>query len=325
MRRPLLRGLLTLSLAPLLALTACGSNDPTPAADSAGGLEKTDIKVGVLPVLGVAPFFIALEKGYFKEEGLNVTPEVFKSGADAIPAMTGGSIDAVFTNYISLFTAQAKGIAKFRVIAEASNSAPNSFGIYVMPNSPIKDAKELGGKKIGVNAPNNIATVLVNETLKSSGVDSKSVQYIVAPFPEMGARLQAGDVEAAMLPEPFITQLSIQLGIKRIVDAGIGTLDALPIDGYAATEGWVKQNPKTAAAFQRAIQKGAQTAADRSEVEKVVQSYAKVDKNTAALVAPLTYPTSINPTRLQRVADLMLAQQLLEAKLDVGPFVGLST
>jgi NitT/TauT family transport system substrate-binding protein len=141
----------------------------------------------------------------------------------------------------------------------------------------------------------------------------------------MGARLQAGDVEAAMLPEPFITQLSIQLGLKRIVDAGIGTLDALPIDGYAATEGWVKQNPKTAAAFQRAIQKAAQTASDRSEVEKVVQGYAKVDKNTAALVAPLQYPTSINPTRLQRVADLMLAQQLLEAKLDVSPFVGLSS
>jgi NitT/TauT family transport system substrate-binding protein len=324
-RRPLLRGLLALSLAPLLALTACGGNDPEPASNSGGGLEKTDIKVGVLPVLGVAPFYIALEKGYFKDEGLNVTEEVFKSGADAIPAMTGGSIDAVFTNYISLFTAQAKGVAKFRVIAEASNSAPNSFGIYVMPNSPIKDIKELAGKKIGVNAPNNIATVLVNETLSSAGVDNSTVQYQVAPFPQMGQLMESGAVDAAMLPEPFITQLSIQLGLKRIVDAGIGTLDGLPIDGYAATEGWVKQNPNTAAAFQRAIQRAAGTAGDRAEVEKVVQGYAKVDKNTAALVAPLQYPTSINPTRLQRVADLMLAQKLLEAKLDVGPFVGLST
>lgn len=324
MRRPLLRGLLALSLVPLLALAACGNDSPA-ASDSAGGLEKTDIKVGVLPVLGVAPFYIALEKGYFKDEGLNVTPEVFKSGADAIPAMTGGSIDTVFTNYISLFTAQARGVAKFRVIAEASNSAPNSFGIYVMPNSPIKETKELTGKKIGVNAPNNIATVLVNETLKSAGVDSKSVEYVVAPFPQMGGLMERGDVEAAMLPEPFITQLSIQLGIKRVADAGVGTLDGLPIDGYAATEGWVKQNPKTAAAFQRAIQRAAGTAADRSEVEKVVQGYAKVDKNTAALVAPLQYPTSINPTRLQRVADLMLAQALLQAKLDVAPFVGLAS
>jgi NitT/TauT family transport system substrate-binding protein len=323
-RRPLLRGLFALLLAPLLALTACG-NDPSPATNTAGGLEKTDIKVGVLPVLGVAPLYIALEKGYFKDEGLNVTPETFKSGADAIPAMTGGSIDAVFTNYISLFTAQAKNVAKFRVIAEASTSAPNSFGIYVMPNSPIKDTRELAGKRIGVNAPNNIATVLVNETLKSAGVDTTSVQFVVQPFPAMGTVLEKGEADAAMLPEPFITQLSIQLGLKRIVDAGIGTLDGLPIDGYAATEGWVKQNPKTAAAFQRAIQRAAGTAADRSEVEKVVQGYAKVDKNTAALVAPLQYPTSINPTRLQRVADLMVSQKLLDKKLEVGPFVGLQT
>jgi NitT/TauT family transport system substrate-binding protein len=323
-RRPLLRGLLALLLAPLLALTACG-NDSSPATNTAGGLEKTDIKVGVLPVLGVAPFYIALEKGYFKDEGLNVQAEVFKSGADAIPAMTGGSIDAVFTNYISLFSAQAKGVAKFRVIAEASNSAPNSFGLYVMPNSPVKDTKEMVGKKIGVNAPNNIATVLANETLKSAGVDTAAVEYVVAPFPNHGALLEKGEIDATLLPEPFITQLSIQLGIRRIADAGIGTLDGLAIDGYAATEGWVKQNPKTAAAFQRAIQRAAGTAADRAEVEKVVQGYAKVDKNTAALVAPLRYPTSINPTRLQRVADLMLAQKLLEKKLDVSPFVGLQT
>lgn len=323
MRRPLLRGLLALSLAPLLALTACG--DSSPATNTADGLEKTDIKVGVLPLLGVAPFYIALEKGYFKDEGLNVTPEVFKSGADAIPAMTGGSIDAVFTNYISLFTAHAKGVAKFRVIAEASTASPNSFGIYVMPNSPLKDTNELAGKKIGVNAPNNIATVLVNETLKTAGGDPSTIEFVIAPFPNMGGLMERGDVDAALLPEPFITQLSIQLGIKRIVDVGINTLDGLPMDGYASTEGWVKQNPKTAAAFQRAIQRASGTASDRSEVEKVLQGYAKVDKNTAALVAPLQYPTSINPTRLQRVADLMLAQRLLEAELDVTPFVGLST
>jgi len=310
-------------LAPLLALTACG-NDSSPS-NTAGGLEKTDIKVGLLPVMGVAPFYIALGKGYFKDEGLNVTPEVFKSGADAIPAMTGGSIDAVFTNYVSLFSAQAKGVAKFRVIAEASNAAPNSLGLYVMPTSPIKDTKELAGKKIGVNASGNIATVTTNETLKSAGVDPASVEYFIAPFPNMGGLMERGDVDAAFLPDPFATQLSIQLGIRRIVDVGINTLDGIPLDGWTTTEAWVKQNPKTAAAFQRAIQRAAGTASDRSEVEKVVQEYAKVDKNTAALVAPLLYPTSINPTRLQRVADLMLAQKLLEAKLDVTPFVGLST
>jgi NitT/TauT family transport system substrate-binding protein len=324
-RRPLLRGLLALSMVTLLALTACCNDNPTTTAadDTAGGLEKTEIKIGVLPVLGVAPLYIALEKGYFDDEGLTVTPETFKSGADAIPRMAQGDIDVVFTNYISLFTAQSKEVAKFRVMAEASTATPNALGLYVMPGSTITDIKQLEGKKVGINARGNIAEVLTNEALKSAGVDPTKVQYETFPFPEMGGVLERGGVDVAFFPDPFATQLSIQLGIKRLADVGTGTVDGIPLDGYAATEAWTKQNPKTAAAFQKAIQRGAADAADKSEVEKVVQVYAKMDKNTAALVAPLQYPTSVNAGRLQRVADLMLAHKVLEKKLDVAPFVGI--
>src|SRR5699024_3422349 len=105
--------------------------------------------------------------------------------------------------------------------------------------------------------------------------------------------------------------------------AGVGTVDGLPIDGYATTEGWSKQHRNTAAAFQRAIQRAAADAANRAETEKVITGYAKVDKKLAPLMAPLQYPTSVNPTRLQRVADLMQAQNILSAKLDVSSFTGI--
>lgn len=326
MRRSLLRAALALLLVPLLGLTACGGDDSSSSSasnDGSGGLEKTDLTIGTVPVLGVAPLYIAINKGYFKNEGLNVTPKIYASGALSLPAMIKGEIDLVFSNYISLFNAQAGGAGKLRVIAEGSASSPNSFGIYVMPNSPIREAKDLAGKKIGVNARNNIATVLTNETLKSAGVDINTLNFVEVPFPDMGAALQRGDVEAAFLAEPFITAASAGLGVNRIVDAGIGSTDGLPIDGYAATEGWVKQHPKAAAAFQRALQKAAADAANRTETEKVITGYAKVDPKFAPLMAPLQYPTSINPTRLQRVADLMLAQAILKAKLDVSGFVGL--
>jgi NitT/TauT family transport system substrate-binding protein len=324
-RRSLLRATLALLLVPLLGLTACGGDEPTNTAQTdGGGLEKTDLTIGTVPVLGVAPLYIAIDKGYFKAEGLNVvTPKIYASGALSLPAMIKGEIDLVFSNYISLFNVQASGTGKVRVIAEGSASAPNSFGIYVMPNSPIREAKDLAGKKLGVNARKNIATVLTNESLKSAGVDTTTINYVEVPFPDMGAALQRGDVDAAFFAEPFITTAQTSLGVNRIVDAGVGTTDGLPIDGYAATEGWVKQHPKTAAAVQRALQKAATDAANRTETEKVVTGYAKVDPKFAPLMAPLQYPTSINPTRLQRVADLMLAQGLLTQKLDVATFVGL--
>jgi NitT/TauT family transport system substrate-binding protein len=316
--------MLALLLTPLLALAACGEDsEPSQAQTTNGGLEKTNIVVGTVPVLGVAPLYIAIEKGYFKDEGLNVEARVYPSGAISLPAMIKGEIDLVFSNYISMFKAQAEGAGKLRIIAEGSSSAPNSFGLYVMPNSPIREAKDLAGKKIGVNARGNIATVLTNETLKSAGVDITTLNYVDVPFPEMGAALQRGDLDAVFLPEPFITVNSALLGINRIVDAGVGTVDGLPMDGYGGTEGWVKQHPNTAEAFARAIQKAAADASNRSETEKVVTGYAKVDPKFAPLMAPLQYPTSVNPTRLQRVADLMQAQGLLKDKLEVDKFVGI--
>ena len=324
MRRSLVLSTMALLLVPLLALTSCGGNNsPQTGRTDGGGLEKTDLTIGTVPVLGVAPLYIAVNKGYFRDEGLNVTPKIYASGALSLPAMIKGEIDLVFSNYISLFRAQAENAGKLRVIAEGSSSSPNSFGIYVMPTSKIREASELGGKRIGVNARNNIATVLTNETLKSAGVDVNTINYVEIPFPDMGAALERGNIDAAFLAEPFITSANASLGVNRIVDVGVGTTDGLPIDGYAATDGWVKQHPKTAAAFQRALQKAAGDAANRTETEKVVTGYAKVDPKFAPLMAPLQYPTSVNPTRLQRTADLMLTQGLLKAKLDVNSFVGL--
>jgi NitT/TauT family transport system substrate-binding protein len=96
-----------------------------------------------------------------------------------------------------------------------------------------------------------------------------------------------------------------------------------PLAGWGTLDTWVRDNPRTAAAFQRAITKGQQIAAtNRNEVAKVLPTYVKgLDATTAQLVALGAYPTSLNPVRLQRVADLMLQHGYLPNKVDVRPMV----
>lgn len=325
MLRSIPRAVVASVLVVVLASCSAGA-DTGSSVTGATELEKTSLKVGAVPVLGVAPLYIAIENGYFAEAGLHVEVQVFPSGAISLPAMLAGELDLVFSSYIPFYLAQANGAGTLRVVAESSSSAPNSFGIYTLPDSPVTTLADLPGRKLGVNVTGALAELLAREALTNAGVDPGSVTFVAVPFPEMGAVLQRGDIDAGFFAEPFITAAGAQLGIERVADVGVGSVDGLPIDGFGATEGWVKQHPNTAAAFQRAIQRAAETAGrDRAEVEKVITNYAKVDTKLAPIMAALQYPTSLNPKRLQRVADLMQAHDMLAARLDVEPIVGIGT
>jgi NitT/TauT family transport system substrate-binding protein len=81
-------------------------------------------------------------------------------------------------------------------------------------------------------------------------------------------------------------------------------------------------DPRTIAAFQRALARGAEIAGtDRTRVERSIRGYAGVDEQTAALVTLVGYPTRMDPTRLQRVPDLMNAFGVLEGHLDVRSMI----
>ncbi|WP_406019719.1 ABC transporter substrate-binding protein [Nocardioides sp. NBC_00850] len=88
------RGLATaLVLAMPLALSACGGES---ADESAGG--ATEITVGVIPIVDVAPIYLGVEKGFFKEEGLDVNLELAQGGAAIIPAVASGQYQFGFSN-----------------------------------------------------------------------------------------------------------------------------------------------------------------------------------------------------------------------------------
>ncbi|SDG57621.1 NitT/TauT family transport system substrate-binding protein [Sinosporangium album] len=301
-----------------LALTACsGSGEVSAGQASGNGLEKTTLKVGALPIPDPAALFIAKAKGFFKEEGLEVETSIIAGGAAALPKIKNGSLDISQTNYVSTFLAVSKG-EKIKLIADAYQAAPNTFNLMVPKDSPIRTAADLKGKTVAVNTLTNIGTLAVTATLKVAGLKADDVTFKEYPFPEMGAALTQGQVDAAWVTEPFITATQSQFGFRKLADTMTGQTADLPIAGWMATDEFAKNNPKTLAAFQRALAKGQQLAAnDRKEVEAIVPTYTSIKQETAAVITLGTFPTTLNETRLQRVADLMLEYGYLTGKLDV--------
>ncbi|MDL4819610.1 ABC transporter substrate-binding protein [Actinomadura opuntiae] len=317
--RAVLGGALAVAVA--LPATACGGSDDKKPAN---GLEKSTITVGTMTIADTAPLQIAIRKGLFKAEGLTVRTRVVSGGAEAIPLLRSGQLDITFGNYVSLFTAASKDPGfKPKVVADGFQGAPKTHTLMVRADSPYRTIKDLAGKKIGVNTKHNVSTLLVRAAGQAQGVAfDEDRNFVEIPPPNMEAALKNKSVDAVQAIEPFGTQMQSTMGARMVADLSSGPTAQFPMAGYAAPARFADKNPKTVAAFQRALGKGQSMAADRKLVEQILPTYAKgIDAKVAAAMSYGTYPTSLDATRLQRVPDVMQRFGYISKTMDVKPLL----
>lgn len=311
-----------IGLAVAISLTSCSSGtDPkTSAAPAAGGLEKTELMIGVSPVPSSAPVFIAEKRGFFKEEGLTIKTEIIQAPQAVMPKVANGTMDIFKGSYVSMLNLQDAG-QKIKILSDTLQGSPGIAGVVVAKDSKLQDAKDLKGKTIAVNSLKNLGELSVSAHLQASNLAPDDVKFVPLDFQAQIPALNTGKVDAAWLVEPFLSAAQ-QAGARMLLDTNTGPTDSLPIDGWGTTEEWVTKYPKTAAAFQRAVQKAQRLAAtDRSALAEVVPSYTQIPKEAVMTMAMGTFPTSLNASRIQRVADLMHEFNYLKTKIDVQSMI----
>jgi NitT/TauT family transport system substrate-binding protein len=296
------------------AITGCGGSD---SSKSSSGLEKTNLKVGLLPIPDAATVYIARSKGYFKAEGLNVTPTILTNGSETISRVMSGGVDFAYSAYIPIVQAAAQGV-KVRIVSDGYQGRSNLYPLITVPNSPIHNAKQLAGKKIGVINTKGFPSLLTNAALKNAGVNPTQAHLIEIQYPAMPAALENHSIDAAFMTEPYLSQSQQKFGARVIVDTMNGPTADLPVGGYIASQKFAKQNPKTVAAFQRAMAKAQAAATDRNLVGQILPTYVKgLSPQVAQTITLGAYPQSLSKTRLQRVADLMSELGVLKQHYDV--------
>jgi NitT/TauT family transport system substrate-binding protein len=140
----------------------------------------------------------------------------------------------------------------------------------------------------------------------------------------LGADVGAGDLSAAVMPEPFASIAEQQYGATPLADLNQGATNDFPIEGYVVTKAWAAANPNTLKRFLAALSAGLEIAdTDRSAVEKAFEELSsapngQVPPQIAAVMSLDTYPIGIDQTRLQRVADVMYQFGLLTSNYNVG-------
>ena len=163
-------------------------------------LTKLDM-AGSVTWWGQVPLMLAIDKGFFREQGIDTEMKSIPASGDRIAALTAGSVAFSNLGRIAAIVEMARGNRTFYFFANVDDS-PGNEGCWARPG--FDSFKALRGKKV---AANTSAQITMNGLLENEGMTEKDVQFVNLPAPEMAAALAKGDVDAACVWEPLLSQV----------------------------------------------------------------------------------------------------------------------
>ena len=177
------------------------------------------VKVGTGGSASDAPFYIAQDKGFFKDEGLEVDLIVLDSGAKVIAPLGTGELD-VGSGALSVgfWNAMLRGV-RFRIVADRGHTEKGYLYQTVfmrkdlMDSGQVKTLKDIKGKRMGFAAQGVTSLSLMNEMAKLAGISYDDMTPVYLSFPQQIAALQNKALDGSFLIEPQATSA---------VNAGIG-------------------------------------------------------------------------------------------------------
>jgi len=307
------------ALACAAALVACGGDD-----EQSGGSGPKKLKVGVIPIADVAPLYLGIEKGFFKEENLEIEPVLAEGGAAIVPAVVSGTNQIGFSNTTSLLIASSKGlpvqiISQGDIGGTGDKDAPDA--LLVKKGSDINEPKELEGKTIAVNTLSNVGPLTVNNALEKRGVDYKSVKYIEVPFPEAVAALEADRVDAIWVVEPFQTAAT-SAGHKILFHPFEEAAPNFTVATYFTTKEFMGKEKETVDRFRRAISKSLEYAQQHpDEVRKVVTTYTKIPDVLAQKMVLPRWGVDLHEDTIELTSRLALKYGFIEKEPDLDELI----
>lgn len=206
------RTLATAAAVPLMALSACGEN-------GGGEDDNSTVTVGVASLPIFAPVFIADERGYFEDRGLDVELETVQTGQDAIPLVSSGQLDVVAAGFSAgVFSGLDAGL-EFKIVGSMGVSAGDEFSpAHLIVSSShiddgeVADAGDLAGMEIGVaGGEGGTAAYLASLALGEGGLSLEDVELVNVANPDMPAALENGSIDAAIMSAPF-SEMALENG-----------------------------------------------------------------------------------------------------------------
>ncbi|MCZ0735213.1 ABC transporter substrate-binding protein [Phreatobacter sp. AB_2022a] len=283
--------------APFIASGPATAQGPAP--------EKPNLTLGVggKPLLYYLPLTIAEQKGYFREEGLNVTINDFAGGSKSLQALVGGSVDVVTGAYEHTIRMQHKG-QDIVAVCDLGRYPGIVIAVRKSLAGTIKSIADLKGRRIGVTAPGSSTALLLQYALQKNGLATTDAAQIgIGGGASAVAAIKNGGIDGLSHLDPVISQLQHDGDIAILLDTRTeaGTRALFGGTNPAATvylqKSFVDANPVTTQRLVNAFLKALKwiAAATPEDVAKLVPEeyllgnrtlYMQAFQNSRAMYSP---------------------------------------
>lgn len=299
--------------------TVSAGGATVPLARKAFAQAKLKMKIGYMKIVDLVPFFIAMEKGYFREEGLDVEAMPFVAGAAIVPAVAAGDLQIGWAGTTPLNRVRDSGL-DFKYLVGGAFSEQwlyDSDALMISAASPIRAPKDMAGKKVAVPTLYSMNHLLMIAYLVQHGTSPDRVSFVEVPFPQMEGALKANRIDAMSIHEPFVTAAVLRGGAHVIAHNWSEVVPRFMIASFCASEKWIKANKEAAQAFIKAHDRGTDYAnGNLGEVRSVIlPKYTGLPADLAPRVVMPSWEKKLLLSDLRPVSELSHQHKFTKRKV----------
>jgi nitrate/nitrite transport system substrate-binding protein len=237
----------------LVAMASCAGRDasaPTDASTEAvdtSNLEKTDLRIGFIPITCATPIVMSEPLGFYDRYGLDVTLVRMPNWAAVRDSAIAGELDAYhMLSPMPIAITMGLGSTAFPInLASIENINGQAITIASKHQGNVQGPEDFRGFRIGVPFPYSMHNLLIRYYLATGGLNPDTdVQIVAVPPPDSVANMTVGEIDAMLMPDPF-NQRAVYEGVGFIHRLTKDLWNGHPCCAFAASQDWIDANPNT--------------------------------------------------------------------------------
>jgi NitT/TauT family transport system substrate-binding protein len=293
-----------------------------------------NIRIEITPSLSSMAIFVAAKNRIFQAEGLSPTVTVLSNPALSNTLLLSGQYDLNLSSAQAVINT-AGGGADVKIVAPgelaATGAADDWTKLWTLKSTGITKVSQLAGKKIGFNALGFYTQFMVNKLVEQSGVSLKDVSMVQVPWATQVAALQSGQIQAADMSEPWLSQAKAQLGSQMVIIANpdyqvAGKKTPVPVGVWEVTGDYARAHPDILAKLRKvAARANAYVNAHPAYAKKVIGQNLHLDASVVQKMITPTYAKTFPLAGFNLLGRLALEYGAIKSLPDNSKILCLTT